>query len=79
MTISDPQACSSSGARRRSCPWSTTRRGESFVFAPAATLRATQCQATARAAYQKKRYGRVFVVRTATEAGQRVVRLRRVS
>ena len=63
---------------RRSLPWDATAVGRSFVFVSAGTLRATQRQATARAAYQKKRHGRIFVVRTVTEAGGRVVRVRRI-
>jgi hypothetical protein len=63
---------------RRALPWAELRRGESFVFPPARSLRLTQRQAAARAAYQKSKHGRSFVVRTITEYGERVVRIRRI-
>lgn len=50
--------------KRLDLPWASLRVGQSFVFPPAQSLRATQRQATARAAYQKRKHGRNFVVRT---------------
>lgn len=64
---------------RRKLPWARVLPGKSFAFPSGGSLRATQVQATARAAYQKRRYGRRFVVRTVVEKGRTVVRLRRVA
>lgn len=63
---------------RRDLPWARLRVGQSFVFPPAFSLRATQRQATARAAYQKRKHGRNFAVRTLPLLGGAEVRVWRV-
>lgn len=64
---------------RRALPWRRLKVGDSFVFPPARSLRATQCQATARAAYQRSKHGRTFAVRTLAVAGLREVRVWRTA
>jgi hypothetical protein len=64
--------------KRLDLPWASLRVGQSFVFPPAQSLRATQRHATARAAYQRKKHGRNFVVRTQPRPAGAEVRIWRV-
>ncbi len=60
-------------------PWRQLTVGDSFIFPPRASLRATQVAANGACGARKALHGEQYTTRTVEEDGQRVVRVWRVA